>query len=775
MLVELHVVDLGIVADLNLVLGAGLTAITGETGAGKTLLVEAVELLVGGRADAGLVRDGAAEARVEGRFVHPETGEETVLARVVPRDGRSRAYVDGRLATVGELAEAGRALVDLHGQHAHQSLLDPRSSGARSIATPARPRSTRWRATATHAPRCASSTPSSRHWVATRAPGPARSTCSATRSRRSPRPASRTRPKTSRSKPRRRCSPTRSRTARRSSAPTRRSKGRRSTRVGTALAALDGRAPFAALAARLRGAQGELADIEQELRREVERVDDDPARVDAVRGRRHQLHELGRKYGSTLADVIAYGAESAARLDELERYEERAADLEARRAAHEREATAAAADLSAARRAAAEPLGTAVSGHLRELAMPHATVEIEVEPGPATDDGVDQVTYLLAANPGERARPLARAASGGELSRAMLAARVVLSEAPPTLVFDEVDAGIGGEAGASVGRLLQALGTRHQVLCVTHLAQVAAFAGTQVVVEKAVEREKAVQGRQERTVAHAAVVDGDERVAELSRMLAGVGDSSHARGHAAELLATAAGAAPARVADAADGDAVEAWPDGRDAATESTRVMARLRLRKKSDAPFAIQGPARVDRRTKDMIPRLQAGEIAVINHRDLDRVAADGLIEAGVIAVVNCAPSISGRYPNGGPIRIVQAGITLIDDVGVEFMDTVSEGDVVRIEDGELWRNGELLGRGRELDEAGIEVAMEAARDDDRHRARALRRQHARVHPEGGAAHVRAADPAAVAHQVRRTPRARRRARPRLPLRPRGAAPVHP
>ena len=134
---------------------------------------------------------------------------------------------------------------------------------------------------------------------------------------------------------------------------------------------------------------------------------------------------------------------------------------------------------------------------------------------------------------------------------------------------------------------------------------------------------------------------------------------------------------------------MEAWPDGRDAATESTRVMARLRLRKPSDAPFAIQGPARIDRRTKDMIPRLQAGEIAVINHRDLDRVAADGLIEAGVVAVVNCAQSISGRYPNGGPIRIVQAGITLLDGVDPALMDAVHEGDVVRIEDGELWRNG--------------------------------------------------------------------------------------
>lgn len=156
---------------------------------------------------------------------------------------------------------------------------------------------------------------------------------------------------------------------------------------------------------------------------------------------------------------------------------------------------------------------------------------------------------------------------------------------------------------------------------------------------------------------------------------------------------------------------MEPWPDRRDAATESTRVMARLRLRKRVDVPFAIQGVARVDRRTKDMIPRLQTGEIAVIKHRDLDRVAADGLIEAGVVAVINCSPSISGRYPNGGPIRIVQAGITLVDDVGVEFMDTVVEGDVIRVEDGEIWRNGELLARGRVLDEAGIEVAMETAR----------------------------------------------------------------
>jgi DNA repair protein RecN (Recombination protein N) len=159
--------------------------------------------------------------------------------------------------------------------------------------------------------------------------------------------------------------------------------------------------------------------------------------------------------------------------------------------------------------------------------MPAAHLEVQVEPGSATDDGADEVSYLLAANPGEPARPVARAASGGELARAMLALRLVLTEAPPTLVFDEVDAGIGGEAGTAVGRLLADLGGRHQVLCVTHLAQVAAHADAQLVVEK---REEGG-----RTVATVTPVGGETRLSELARMLGGV-DSTTARRHAAELL-----------------------------------------------------------------------------------------------------------------------------------------------------------------------------------------------------------------------------------------------
>jgi DNA repair protein RecN (Recombination protein N) len=535
-LAELHVVDLGIVADLDLLLAPGLTAITGETGAGKTLIVEALELLVGGRAEASLVRDGADEARVEGRFVDTDTGDETVLARVVPREGRSRAYVDGRLATAGELADLGARLVDLYGQHAHQSLLDPgvqraaldRFGGAPAadalavyrearavirrvdddlagLGGDARERARaidllRFQVDEIHA--AAVDDPGED--VALEAEELLLADAAAHREALTVAYAA--------------------------------LEGPASDALGSAIAALDGRAPFAELDGRVRALQAEVADVERELRLASEHVIDDPARLDEVRRRRQLVRDLQRKYGDTLAEVVAYADEARARLDQLEAFEARGAALEAERAAAAHDESTAAAALSRARRSAAGPLAEAIETHLRDLAMPHAQVAVEVEPAGGTEDGADRVTFLLAPNPGESPKPIARAASGGELARAMLAARVVLTDAPPTLVFDEVDAGIGGEAGIAVGRLLATLGERHQVLCVTHLAQVAAFADTQVVVEKAVVR----TGEQsERTTANAAVVAGDQRVAELSRMLAGVGESSHARRHAAELLETA--------------------------------------------------------------------------------------------------------------------------------------------------------------------------------------------------------------------------------------------
>ncbi|MCJ7672837.1 MAG: DNA repair protein RecN [Acidimicrobiia bacterium] len=526
MLHELHVTDLGIVDDLTVLVGPGLTAITGETGAGKTLLVEAVELLLGGRADATLVRQGAPEARVEGRFEDPD-GNEIVLARVVPSDGRSRAYVDGRLATVAELAAVGARLVDLHGQHASQSLVAPsvqraaldRFAGPAALEPLAALRVARGEAQRVRdeLAQLGGDTRARAREIdlllfqiseieeAGIEDAGEDVTLEAEEALLADAVAHRE--------------------ALREAFEAIENGGLEA--VGTAVTALANRRPFAGLEERLRAVQAELADLESELRLTVENIADDPARVEEVRSRRRLLRELVRKYGETLTDVLAFAAESRRRLAELEGYDARAAELEAAGAEADTRARAAASTLSAARRAAGPALAAAVSGHFAELAMPAADLEVQVEPGPATDDGADEVVYLLAANPGEAARPVARAASGGELARAMLALRLVLTEAPPTLVFDEVDAGIGGEAGTAVGRLLADLGGRHQVLCVTHLAQVAAHADAQLVVEK---REEGG-----RTVATATPVTGQTRLSELARMLAGV-DSATARQHAAELL-----------------------------------------------------------------------------------------------------------------------------------------------------------------------------------------------------------------------------------------------
>ena len=527
MLRELHVTDLGIVDDLTLLLGPGLTAITGETGAGKTLLVEALDLLLGGRADASLVRRGAAESRVEGRFEDAD-GAERVLARVLPADGRSRAYLDGRLATVGELAAAGSHLVELHAQHAHQRLLGApaqRDALDRFAGDAAQE--------ALHALRAARAEDRQLAGELAALGGDERArareldllryqvaeieaaglddagedvTLEAEEALLADAVAHREA----------------------AGAAYRALEGPGVEALGEAIAALDERTPFAGLVERLRAAQAEVSELEREVRLAIEAIPDDPARLDEVRGRRRALRELEHKYGDTLAEVVAFGEATRARVAELEGYEARAAALDAARQDAHRAAVEAAAALSAARRDAAGPLAEAVTGHLRELAMPSAVLTIALEPGPITEDGADAVNFLLAPNPGEPPKPLARAASGGELSRAMLALRLVLTEAPPSLIFDEVDAGIGGEAGTAVGRLLADLGSRHQVLCVTHLAQVAAYAQTQVAVEKGEEGG--------RTLARAAVVTGEERVSELSRMLAGLVESSHARRHAAELL-----------------------------------------------------------------------------------------------------------------------------------------------------------------------------------------------------------------------------------------------
>ena len=261
----------------------------------------------------------------------------------------------------------------------------------------------------------------------------------------------------------------------------------------------------------------------------TENLEENPERLAEIRERRQLLHDLRRKYGDSLADVISFQLEAQARLAELESYEQRVASLEQQRFAAVATERRAAETVAATRRGGAAHLASAVRDVVRSLAMPHAEMEITV----GDEDPGDDVTFLIAVNPGLPLLPLSRVASGGELARTMLALRLVLTEAPETLVFDEVDAGIGGAAATAVGESLAQLGRRHQVLVVTHLAQVAALADTQILVTKTVTDDA---GTTTSTTATAKSVDGDQRVDEVARMLSGDRGGESARAHAAQLL-----------------------------------------------------------------------------------------------------------------------------------------------------------------------------------------------------------------------------------------------
>ena len=535
MLHELHIESMGVIERLDLVLTAGLTAFTGETGAGKTMLVEAISLLVGGRADPSVVRPGGGEARVEGRFVVDD--DEYIVARVIPTDGRSRAYVNGRLATATNLAELGARTVDLHGQHAHQSLLTTaaqRDALDRFCSTDLQPlRAARARLVEIDAALAALG-------------GDQRSRAREIDLLRF-QLGELSDAAISDADEDERLSAEEDTLA---DAAAHREAGQLAVDAltgsvegvdgapadrpvadafGVALRAIAGRAPFDEYSVRLEALAAETTELGRDLRAFTEALDEDPERLAEIRQRRQLLHDMRRKYGESLADVIAFHEEARQRLSELESYDERVAALERDRESAVKAERTAAATVAKIRKAGASKLGTAVRDVVRSLAMPHAEVDVVVGDKAPGDD----VAFLIAANPGLPMLPLSRVASGGELARTMLALRLVLTDAPETLVFDEVDAGIGGAAATAVAEALARLGRRHQVMVVTHLAQVAALADSQIVVTKTVSDGPAGETT---TVARARAVDGDERIDEIARMLSGEQAGASARRHAADLL-----------------------------------------------------------------------------------------------------------------------------------------------------------------------------------------------------------------------------------------------
>lgn len=538
MLEELHVRDLALIEEAWLTFGSGMTVLSGETGAGKTVLLGALKLLLGERADSSMVRAGATEALVEGSFVTAEG--EVLVRRRVGADGRSRCAIDGEMAPVGALMERIGPLVDLHGQHEHQALLS-RSSHVGYL--------DRWASGAVDESRAAYVRAHAEYAQAVRElEDVRRRIAEATRDVDHLRfivdEIDKVAPEAGEDEELEARLPTLMHAERLSAAANEavmlvRGEGAALDSVAGAhdvLGRVAGIDPaLDELASRLAEVTELIDDIGAALRRYRDGVDHDPVALDALQARLAALTGLKRRYGPTLDDVLARRSEAAAALETADSGQEAYARARARVDDSRLVLEQAGAALDVARRTAAPGFSSALEAQTRGLAMDGARFEIAFTELPFeawTEEGPHTVEFLYSPAPGVPARPLARIASGGELSRVMLALKCALGSADTveTLVFDEVDAGIGGATATAIGARLAALAQSHQVIVVTHLAQVAAFADAHLVVRKV-----ETSGSVATTVVP---VEGESRIDELARMLSG-GVSEASRTHAAELLARA--------------------------------------------------------------------------------------------------------------------------------------------------------------------------------------------------------------------------------------------
>ena len=557
-LLELAVSDLALIDRLRLPLAAALNVLTGETGAGKSLLIDALGLATGARADTSLVRHGAESARVEALF--DRVPEPLIAVREVSVSGRSTARLDDETVTAGRLAIATGGLVEIHGQHDQQRLLDEDwqrdlldayggHAGARAVVAAA---VDAWR--------------SNRAALAALAMDPREllRRLDIVQHEADEIEAGRLRPGEADEITRQLAAAQHGETIAQGAETVRATlleegSGARE-RVALAehelrsLARLDDR--WGPLADRLAGLEAEVEDVAAEVRALADTVDHDPASLSRLEDRLGDIHRLLRRYGDDEEAVIAHGERAAAEAARLRGLE----DERALRAAEDARlllgVADAAASLSILRHATADELGRAVSSVLAELGFPADAFAVAMGRRPAARDdpavevdgdavafdasGIDTVVFTFRPNPGEPARPLAKIASGGELSRVALAVKQVLAEVDetPVLVFDEIDTGIGGRSADPVGRSLWTLARAHQVLCVTHLPQIAAYADAHYRIAK--------RERDGRTVTEITPLDRAARETELAQMIGGPDGGEAALASARELL-----------------DRAEAWRAGR--------------------------------------------------------------------------------------------------------------------------------------------------------------------------------------------------------------------
>jgi DNA repair protein RecN (Recombination protein N) len=560
LLAQLTVRNVVLIERLVLELAPGFNVVTGETGAGKSMVVDALSLVLGGRARPDLVRGGAEEAEVEALFeLSPgsraaakleaagiPSERELVVRRVVQVEGRSRAYVNGRLCTAAQLAEIAADLCDIASQHESVSLTDPgthveyldafgRLEGDRlrvAEQVDALAEVLRELEAASAQERGRAERDDFLRWQMREI------------DELEPRDGEETELEHERG---------RLRHAEKLQAATRHAAerlyegegaicdelGRLASELDQA-AGIDG--SLAPLARTVESARGELSDAARALARYAETVEASPERLAEVEERAFRLQKLLRKHGPTTADLLAYRAGLARELASLESASERVGELEAEKSRRATEAGTAARALSRKRRDAAEKLADAIGRELSQLGMGRARVVVDVQPTASAGDallvdgarltraGIDRVEFLIAPNRGEEPRPLRRIASGGELSRALLALKRVLADQGPagTYVFDEVDAGVGGAVAEVIGRSIADIARHRQVLCITHLPQIAALADAHFVVDKTESR-----GRTHTSVKR---LEQAERVEEIARMIGGIKVGDATRRAAAELL-----------------------------------------------------------------------------------------------------------------------------------------------------------------------------------------------------------------------------------------------
>lgn len=547
-LLELTVENLAVLSKVRMPLSRGFTVVTGETGAGKSLVVDALALALGARASADQVRSGEAAARIEAIFDDvPRDADEpldelvaagdgtVIVRREISADGRSLVRVNDRAVTVGALASLAGRLAEIHGQHDQQRLLDSarqlalldRSADLGELRNKVEGWHRAWRAAVaasaellTDAHELARRVELLRHQAEEIAAAKlhAGEDLELEASVRAAQHAAEIAQHAAE--------------ARRAL----RDDGGATEQAGTAAAALQAAAAhdasFAPLLERARGVLAEAEELARDVGDAGERVDLDPVSRAEAEERLELVYELKRKYGTTLEQVLAFGAEAT---HELARLEDQEGAREGLRLEEQRLRAAlddAARQLSAARSLAAADLAERVNAELPPLGLPASAFGVTLTPADIGPSGMDRVEFTFAPNPGEPPRPLARIASGGEASRLSLALKVVLAAADdtPLLVFDEVDAGIGGRNAAALGERLKRLAAHHQVLCVTHLPQVAAYADSHLHVGKRV-----AAGR---THTELRALTGDERATELAAMLGG-GVGGEADATAAALLRAA--------------------------------------------------------------------------------------------------------------------------------------------------------------------------------------------------------------------------------------------